>query len=209
MCKKAQIPQSGLTTITNMLPGPVSSYSEATTDISAYPPLPSDPLTPAPSTKSAEIATTTAHSLWPSGTAPTPQSSLSSPSHHPDHTIKIDEKGAWIHDNWKYMVIAGTLILVTFCIVLGLAIFYRKRKRSGKKNQYRRAIPLQNFRRARPQSGESTVPLRPRSPTINTFPAHLRWYAEDLREQEQRRKERSEMVGKALAAAAVQPAVGV
>jgi cytochrome bd-type quinol oxidase subunit 1 len=133
MCEKAQIPQSGLTTITNMLPGPVSSYSEATTDISAYPPLPSDPLTPAPSTKPAGIATTTAHSLSPSGTAPTPQSSLSSPSHHPDHTIKIEEKGAWIHDNWKYMVIVGTLILVAFCIVLGLAIFYRKRKRSGKK----------------------------------------------------------------------------
>lgn len=124
----------------------------------------------------------------------TPPSPLPTPPPPPKSTnTVIDEKGAWIHGNWKYLVIAGALILVAFCIVLGLAIFFRRRKRSRKKNRHVRTIPLRTFGRSRPKSGESTVPLRPlrpRSPTTYNFPAHLRWYAEDARERTELRVER-------------------
>lgn len=107
----------------------------------------------------------------------------------------IEDKGAWINGNWKYLVIAGALILVAFCIILGLAIFFRRRKGSERMNQQLRLIPLRNLGRPRPKSagGESTVPLRPLRPTTHNFPAHLRMYAQDMRKKAAKRAEKAAM----------------
>jgi len=164
-------------------------------------PLPPTPtIDPPPKTKTAE-SVPNGHTETPSDPPlPTITSAAAQPSED------------WKHKNWKYMAIAGVLILVTFLVIFGLAFYYRRRKHFGRRKQQNNSIPLQILRQPRPKSGESTVPLnhassastlRPPPSAAETFPAHLRLYAQELREQEERRMKR------ASASEAVQPAAGV
>lgn len=145
--------------------------------------------------------------------APTPTSSLeavetsaAAPAPPKDGEEKPRDHGAWLQDNWKYLVIAGVLLLFTLVILFGLAFLHRNHRKKQdleRANRHNGMIPLQLMLAAatsRPTtSGEEDLDNLP-TPAVSSplgspgsphsFSDSLRMYAEEVREREERRVER-------------------
>ncbi|KAF1914868.1 hypothetical protein BDU57DRAFT_306121 [Ampelomyces quisqualis] len=125
-------------------------------------------------------------------------------------TIPTQEKGeakdhgAWLHDHWEYLVVAGVLI-ITLTILFSLAFLcHRRRQKTARERSKRmnRLIPLQHLSSSahlsRPHTGASSVPLSaenlsgavPASPLAppsspHDFGAALKRYAQEFRERDE------------------------
>ncbi|KAF2831878.1 hypothetical protein CC86DRAFT_424114 [Ophiobolus disseminans] len=123
------------------------------------------------------------------------------PPHPAGQTFGAKHHEDWFRSNWKCLVIGGILIVVTFCVIFGLAFFFRHRKTLGPLRQHRGPIALTILRRRRSKSGESSARLQDSSSSIlqppppsaaESFPAHLRLYAQEVQDLEENKKRKQE-----------------
>ncbi|KAH7073110.1 hypothetical protein BKA63DRAFT_604744 [Paraphoma chrysanthemicola] len=141
--------------------------------------------------------------------APTPIASSeavepSQPAPDPpkESEAKPRKHGVWLHNNWKYLVVAGVLIVVALVILFGLAFLHRnqKKKRAEEANPHQGMIPLHQVPATGPSrpttSGEEEDLNNLPSPAVSSplgspgsphsFQNHLIFYKEAQREIEER-----------------------
>jgi hypothetical protein len=169
-----------------------SSLVSSTTTISTSP-SPS-PLAPAPTSLA-------------SSSAKEPTSAPPTPSGNP----KFAEKKPWLRDNWKYLVVAGVLILATLVAILVLALYYRHNRAQSRGERSKPNNGLIPFQLFAPSSGRprtpvsrgsdsimnipSTIPASPLAApgSVHSFKDSLKFYAQEISTRKENAARRQEL----------------
>ncbi|KAH7077406.1 hypothetical protein FB567DRAFT_149260 [Paraphoma chrysanthemicola] len=147
-------------------------------------------------------STTTLPALTPIASSEAIEPSEAAPAPPKESEAKPRDHGAWLQDNWKYLVVAGVLIVFALVILFGLAFLHRnqKKKGAGEANPHHGMIPLHQMPATGPSrpttSGEEEDLNNLPSPAVSSplgspssphsFQNHLIFYKEAQREIEER-----------------------